>query len=1109
MNTVALSIALMVAGSQTLLAQSGTWTSATGGDYASASNWAGGTIAGGAGNTADMSTLDVVDYASIIVDSPITLGHLSFGDTNITTPGVWDMSTTNNSGIVLDNNGASPTITVGQLGVVEADGADDVILGYDNELDENDVLSVTGSSGFTKLGAGIITFGFDLSGLTGPININEGTVRIADTYGEASSPITMSNNTRLEQTNASGSTAFTDVTVEAGASATIQMLRGSNWLTDVRPAGAGATFNLETERDATTVTAQGDWLGAGGGFAVANLVNQEAADGPSWFRARFNRSGAPSGAMFASTEVNLTAFNLVYQTNSYGNNVELGALNGDAGSSLYGGHNGSGGSAPRYIIGGLNTDSNFAGTIVGNSAQGGISIEKVGTGTHTFSGMFDGDSLIASSTDIGRQGGVIRVTEGTLAFTDAIDSIPGGAGTDKSTVDVLAGAVLDVSGTDSTFSSSPLQQFQGSGTIVGDFNHDEGDIRPADVSTPDNDTTLTNVPIPTIGTITFDGNLAFNGGTVVFDMSETPGTDDLVQVTGSTSVSGGGIVDPNFMGAAPAPGETYTFLTSTGGFSDAVSGWTVNWPGRGAKPSVFIQGNDLKFTTTAVGASADLLWTGATNDAWDIEATVNWENINSSAAETFFQGDNVTFDDTGANVAVVLASAVSPNNMVIDSDTNNYSFSGASITATGTLLKSGASTVTFTEANTFTAAAVEDGVVELADIGGALGTGTLMLGAPGAGATINTTAAALTVNDIVLSGGDNVIRADSGAVFYPAALSGSGNLEFASDSTDLRLDIGGVDSALTGTITIGTDPDETEPAEGMWVRINGADNDFPNADVVLVDNAQVVNRAGSSTVTTIQLGSLTGEAGTLLTPFGGGGATPGTNWEIGNTGASTTFDGVIEDGGNGYPDSEIPAQGYVTKVGSGTLTLTGLNTYTGDTTVSGGTLSVTNAYLADTADVYMETGALFDLSFSGTDVIDSLFLDGVSQLTGIYGSSADMPAGADYYVDYLTGLGLLEVTTYVAPPVLPGDYNYDGIVNLADYTVWRDNLGAAEGTLGVNDTVGGAIGLDQYDLWKGNFGATAAAASLSDQANVPEPASAVVCLLLVTLGVAARRCSIK
>ena len=50
-----------------------------------------------------------------------------------------------------------------------------------------------------------------------------------------------------------------------------------------------------------------------------------------------------------------------------------------------------------------------------------------------------------------------------------------------------------------------------------------------------------------------------------------------------------------------------------------------------------------------------------------------------------------------------------------------------------------------------------------------------------------------------------------------------------------------------------------------------------------------------------------------------------------------------------------------------------------------------------------------------------------------------------------------------------GDFNNDGVTDLADYTVWRNNLGNAAGTL-PNDPTGLAIGADQYQVWSDNFG---------------------------------------
>jgi hypothetical protein len=76
-----------------------------------------------------------------------------------------------------------------------------------------------------------------------------------------------------------------------------------------------------------------------------------------------------------------------------------------------------------------------------------------------------------------------------------------------------------------------------------------------------------------------------------------------------------------------------------------------------------------------------------------------------------------------------------------------------------------------------------------------------------------------------------------------------------------------------------------------------------------------------------------------------------------------------------------------------------------------------------------------------------------------------------------------------AAPGLAGDYNNDRVVDAADYTVWRNHVGAAPGTL-PNDVDGGVIGSAQYARWKANF----AAASLVGVA-VPESHACVLLLL--------------
>ncbi len=66
-----------------LSAQSGTWTQSSGGafNWQTSGNWAGGTIAGGANNTADFSTLVTSGDSTVgLSDYLLTIGNLAFGD---------------------------------------------------------------------------------------------------------------------------------------------------------------------------------------------------------------------------------------------------------------------------------------------------------------------------------------------------------------------------------------------------------------------------------------------------------------------------------------------------------------------------------------------------------------------------------------------------------------------------------------------------------------------------------------------------------------------------------------------------------------------------------------------------------------------------------------------------------------------------------------------------------------------------------------------------------------------------------------------------------------------------------------------------------------------
>ena len=61
----------------------------------------------------------------------------------------------------------------------------------------------------------------------------------------------------------------------------------------------------------------------------------------------------------------------------------------------------------------------------------------------------------------------------------------------------------------------------------------------------------------------------------------------------------------------------------------------------------------------------------------------------------------------------------------------------------------------------------------------------------------------------------------------------------------------------------------------------------------------------------------------------------GNTLDVGSSNTNTLFSGVIQDGGGGGGSG-----GSLTKIGTGRLTLSGGNTYTGPTTINGGCLRV-------------------------------------------------------------------------------------------------------------------------------------------------------------------------
>lgn len=108
----------------------------------------------------------------------------------------------------------------------------------------------------------------------------------------------------------------------------------------------------------------------------------------------------------------------------------------------------------------------------------------------------------------------------------------------------------------------------------------------------------------------------------------------------------------------------------------------------------------------------------------------------------------------------------------------------------------------------------------------------------------------------------------------------------------------------------------------------------------------------------------------------------------------------------------------------------------------------------------------------------------------------------------LPGYGTADVVfQFGATPLsLAGDYNGNGLVDAADYSVWRDALTAASTSL-LNDPTPGTVDESDFAYWRDHYGevlgaGAGVAGSASASSAVPEPTSALLATVagaLITL----------
>ena len=139
-------------------------------------------------------------------------------------------------------------------------------------------------------------------------------------------------------------------------------------------------------------------------------------------------------------------------------------------------------------------------------------------------------------------------------------------------------------------------------------------------------------------------------------------------------------------------------------------------------------------------------------------------------------------------------------------------------------------------------------------------------------------------------------------------------------------------------------------------------------------------------------------------------------------------------------------------------------------------------------------GPLLGISVGWADLYSDTLPGQWADLTGLADGEYWLETVVDPYdrileLDESNNTTLAKINVVVPEPtILAGDYNRDGTVDAADYTLWRDTLGAKvnQGTVADGDG-GGRIGLPDFEVWKSHFGDVSGSASVA----VPEPAGVV------------------
>jgi autotransporter-associated beta strand protein len=322
-----------------------------------------------------------------------------------------------------------------------------------------------------------------------------------------------------------------------------------------------------------------------------------------------------------------------------------------------------------------------------------------------------------------------------------------------------------------------------------------------------------------------------------------------------------------------------------------------------------------------------------------------------------------------------------------------------------------------------------------------------------------------TLQDLRVSGGTMDLDASTARSFTTISLTGGtlANGTFASAETDYTgLEVGTVSGKLTGT------GKKLIKNSAGTLTLSSA-NDYSGKTYVQSGTLAITTTSAlASTPTLLVTGGTLDLGGLTLNKYveelSNGGIIQNGNFERATVTGWVLADGTISANLTTTGIGEI----NLTKSTAGTVLLSGANNYVGNTTVSAGTLTLSNApdplnanpgNDASTVTI-AATGATLNLTYTGTDKVDKLFIGATQLAAGTYGPSATN-------IPQITGSGTLTVasgpaggfTSWItgtfANGTVPGgqqgtnaDPDNDGISNLVEYAILGQDPTVSNATVG-------------------------------------------------------------